>query len=298
VAIPEPQLTTWAKIGSLTQSADTYATIRACLDDKNAPYNGHVNIFLQGSYGNHTNVFGRDSDVDIVVQSDQAYFRDLSRLSPQQKTEYLAAAGGPPDYPFAVFKADVIKVLKQKFGVDVDTSGTKAVKIKASGNRRSADVLISQDFRRYTKYTGSKDDYIEGIGFETSDGVLNENYPELHTMILTAKHQVTKERLKPAIRIFKNMRNRLVDEKKLQRSVAPSYYIESLMWNAPNGNFADTYSDTIFNCLKWMTSVDESKLLCANAMFPLFGNNSLVMWSPVNFRTFRSRAIDLWNEWQ
>jgi hypothetical protein len=70
------------------------------------------------------------------------------------------------------------------------------------------------------------------------------------------------------------------------------------MWNAPNGNFADTYSDTIFNCLKWMTSVDESKLLCANAMFPLFGNNSLVMWSPVNFRTFRSRAIDLWNEWQ
>src|SRR3546814_1044190 len=38
MAIPESQLETWAKQGSVTQSKDTYATIKAALEDSNAPY--------------------------------------------------------------------------------------------------------------------------------------------------------------------------------------------------------------------------------------------------------------------
>lgn len=298
MGIPETQLDAWSKVGSQTQSKDTYATIRNGLDDKDAPYAGKVDIFLQGSYGNDTNVYGKDSDVDVVMKSERAYFRDLSRLTASERAAYDAAAEGAPDYPFATFKVDVIRILKKKFGADVDTGGKKAVKIKPNGNRRSADVLICQNFRRYSQYTGSTDDYVTGVGFLMPDGTVIENYPKFHSTTLTAKHQVTKQWLKPTIRIFKNLRNRLIDDKKLQSGVAPSYYLEGLLWNAPVEAFGVSYNATVFNCLKWMTEVDESKLICANAMFALLGDNSLVKWSPASFRTFRSQAISLWNDWK
>jgi hypothetical protein len=297
MSIPESQLETWSNVGSQTQSKDTYATIRNALNDKTAPYAGSVEIFLQGSYGNDTNVYGKDSDVDIVMRGDRAYFRDLSRLTPIEKAAYEASAGGTSDYPFKTFKADVIKILKKNFGADVDTSNKKAVKIKASGNRRSADVLVCEDFRRYEKYTGSRGDYTLGVGFLTSDDTLIENYPKFHSTTLTAKHQATKQRFKPTIRIFKNMRNRLIDDKKLQSGIAPSYYVEGLLWNAPIGAVETTHNATVFNCLKWMNEVDVSTLVCANAMFGLLGDNSPVKWSPANFRAFKSQVISLWNDW-
>jgi hypothetical protein len=298
MSIPEGQLETWSRVGSQTQSKETYATIRNALDDNTAAYAGSIEIFLQGSYGNDTNVYGRDSDVDIVMLCDKAYFRDLSQLSPTERAAYEAASSGSPSYPFATFKADVIEVLKKKFSTDVDTSGKKAIKIKANGNRRSADVVICQDFRRYSKYTGSKDDYILGLGFLTIDGRLIENYPKFHSTTLTAKHQLTKQWLKPTIRIFKNIRNRLIDDNKLQRGVAPSYYLEGLLANAPVEAFGADYNTTVFNCLKWMNEVAESTLLCANSMFPLLGDNSPVKWNSANFQTYRSQAISLWNNWK
>jgi hypothetical protein len=136
---------------------------------------------LQGSYGNDTNVYGKDSDVDIVMLCDRAYFRELSRLTALERAAYDAAAGGAPSYPFATFKADVIQILKKKFGADVDTSIKKAVKIKANGSRRSADVSVCQEFRRYSKYTGSRADYTVGVGFLTTDGTRIENYPKFHS---------------------------------------------------------------------------------------------------------------------
>jgi hypothetical protein len=299
MSISEGQLETWSKVGSQTQSKDTYATIRNALDVSTAPYAGNIEIFLQGSYGDDTNVYGKESDVDIVMRSDRAYFRDLSRLTAAGLAAYNAAnAGGTVNYSFQTFKADVIKVLKGKFGNDVDTSNKKAIKIKANGNRRGADVLVCQDFRRYLKYTGSTDDFATGIGFLMTDDTLIENYPKVHSASLTAKHQVTSLWLKPTIRIFKNIRNRLIDERKLQSGTAPSYYLESLLWNAPKDGFGKSYNATVFNCLKWMYEVDESSLSCANGMSGLLGENSPVKWSAADYRTFRSQAITLWNDWK
>lgn len=298
MSIPEGQLETWSKVGSQVQSKETYATIRNALNITTAPYVGKVDIFLQGSYGNDTNVFGKESDVDMVIRSDAAYFRDLSRLTPMQQAMYEAGNSGVPGYPFQTFKADVIKVLKDKFGTDLDLTHKKALKIKANGNRRGADVLVCQDFRRYTTYTGNDSDYLTGVGFLTTDNTLIENYPKYHSTVLSAKHQVTKSWLKPTIRIFKNMRNRLIDDGKMKNGIAPSYYLEGLFWNAPDATFGTNYNTTVYNCLKWMNELDESKLMCANAMFSLIGDNSPVKWSSANFRTFRSQAIGLWNDWK
>lgn len=298
MSIPESQLETWSKVGSQTQSKDTYATIRNALNVSTSPYSGSIDIFLQGSYGNDTNVFGKESDVDIVAQCDRAYFYDLTRLAPAEQAAYNAGSGGKPDYPFQTFREDVIKILKGKFGNDVDTSHKKAIKIKANGNRRGADVLVCQDFRRYLKYTGSPSDYNKGIAFLTTDGKRIDNYPKLHSASLTAKHQLTSSWLKPTIRIFKNMRNRLISDGKLQNGVAPSYYVEGVLWNAPDASFGKDYAATVYNCLNWMNTAVESSLHCPNEMSGLIGDNSPTKWSTANYRAFKEATVDLWNGWK
>jgi hypothetical protein len=78
MSIPETQLDTWSRLGSVTQSRDTYATIKRMLDANDAPYTGKIFvIFLQGSYGNDTNIYA-DSDVDTVIRIDSIFYTDLS----------------------------------------------------------------------------------------------------------------------------------------------------------------------------------------------------------------------------
>ena len=58
MGIPESQLERWSHQGSITQSSETYNTIRNVLDDAASPYAGKdYTIFLQGSYGNDTNIY-------------------------------------------------------------------------------------------------------------------------------------------------------------------------------------------------------------------------------------------------
>jgi hypothetical protein len=51
MAIPEAQLETWSKQGSVTQSKATYGTVKAALETVDAPYAAKdYSVFLQGSY--------------------------------------------------------------------------------------------------------------------------------------------------------------------------------------------------------------------------------------------------------
>ena len=69
MGISERQLETWAQQGNTGQFTDIYKSIRGNLLDGSAPYPAaDVDVFLQGSYGNDTNVWA-DSDVDIVGSS-------------------------------------------------------------------------------------------------------------------------------------------------------------------------------------------------------------------------------------
>src|ERR1700722_6911630 len=298
MSIGETQLDTWSKVGSQVQSKETYATVRNALNVNTAPYAGDVDIYLQGSYGNDTNVFGKDSDVDIVAQCDRAFFYDLSALTPMQQAMFSSTSGGTVSYPFQTFRADVIKILQSKFGNDVDTSHKKAIKIKANGNRRGADVLVCQDFRKYKTLTGYPSDYDTGVAFLMTEGKRIENFPKAHSAALTARHQLTGSWLKPTIRISKNMRNRLIDNGKLTNCVAPSYYVEGMLWNAPVASFGKDYNTTVFNCLTWMNTAIESSLNCPNGLSGLIGDSSPTKWSTANYRAFKDAAIGLWNEWK
>jgi tRNA nucleotidyltransferase (CCA-adding enzyme) len=87
MAIPESQLETWSHQGSITQSSNTYNTIKNVLEGSTTPYaNKNFKVFLQGSYGNDTNIYA-ESDVDIVIRLDDCFHSDLKSLSEDEKSE-------------------------------------------------------------------------------------------------------------------------------------------------------------------------------------------------------------------
>ena len=298
MAIPTNQLETWSHQGSVVQSKQTYATVKNALEAANAAYTDrNFKVFLQGSYGNDTNIWA-ESDVDVVIRYDGAFFRDISSLPADQLAKYNNHYSGPADYPYDSFKNHVQAALKSAFGNSVK-SGTKAIKIDANNSRRSADVVVAFEYRRYHRFNSVWDEnYTKGIGFFNSLGTLIANYPNQHCENLTTKHQATNNRFKPTVRIFKNMRTKLVGDGRIAVGIAPSYYIEGLLFNVPNDKFVSDESESVYNILKWLDdSKDRSKFVCANEQYYLLWDNSPVSWPKANGAAFIGAVIKLWNGW-
>jgi len=297
MAIPESQLDTWSHQGSVTQSAATYNTIKNVLEASTVPYAGKsYSVFLQGSYGNDTNIYA-ESDVDIVIKLDDCWQSDLSELTQEEKDKYDKAFV-TATYTHVDFKRDVLKILTDQYGSDVK-AGDKAVAIAASGNRRKADVIAAIQFRRYFKFNGIYDQsYVEGICFFNAAGERIANYPKQHSANLTRKHQDSGKWLKPMVRVLKNLRGKLVDDGTLKSSIAPSYYLEGLLYNVPNEKFTTSYQDCFINAMNWIQKeADKSKLVCANEQYYLLWENSHTSWPKANCEAFLTAAIDLWNNW-
>ncbi|MGY2930562.1 hypothetical protein ACVWZ6_000164 [Bradyrhizobium sp. GM6.1] len=263
MGIAESQLTTWSAQGSVKQSRDTYASVRGVLEDSNAPYSAKTyETFLQGSYGNDTNVYA-DSDVDVVMRLDSIFYYDLSRMTESERTEYEKNFGDG-QYSVGQFKTEVLGWLKKNYGESVKL-GKKALFIPSSGNRRDTDVLVCAQFRRYHKFAGPNDQkYDVGICFFLSDNTRIENFPKQHSTNCTEKHKATNQWFKPSVRMFKNMRNRMIERGELAEGVAPSCYLEGMLYNVPADKFGSSYQDTFTKCYNWIVQTDSTKLVCAN----------------------------------
>jgi len=219
LSIPESQLETWSHQGSITQSASTYNTIKNALEATGTAYAAkNYKVFLQGSYGNDTNIYA-ESDVDVVIRLDDVYYSDLSRLSVDDKAAYDAAFI-PATYSYVDYKKDVLKAMTDKFGNDAK-AGDKAIAIAANGASERADVIAAMQFRRYYKFKATYDQqYEEGICFFNGAGEMIANYPKQHSANLTTEHQASGKQMKPMIRILKNLRSKLVADGALKAGIA------------------------------------------------------------------------------
>src|SRR5260370_9065690 len=103
MAIPESQLETWTHIGAAAQSSTTYQSIKGVIEHKDAPYaTRRIDSFLQGSYGNDTNIYGADTDVDIVLRTHY----NINDLPEPQKAEFKRAYPEPAAYRLVGFKEE------------------------------------------------------------------------------------------------------------------------------------------------------------------------------------------------
>ena len=296
MSIPEADLTTMAQIGAQVTSKDTYSTVRLVLESEDAGYfDKKFKIFLQGSYGNDTNIF-KESDVDVVIRLDSIFTYDINNLPDDQKAVFqlLHAAAV---YTHKHFRKHVLEVLMNRFEDDV-VLGTKAVMIKPFHNRRKTDVLIATQHRKYSSFYGlGNEAQITGIIFHKLDGSRVVNYPGQHRENLVKKNQATSEWFKHIIRIWKNARQQMIDANMIEAGVAPSYYIEGLLYNAPNNLYGTSYENTMVNVLNWVLEADRSSFLCANEQYLLLDGNADVTWNSQDCDTYLNGLVELWKNW-
>lgn len=294
MAISEQQLEAWSHQGSKVQSANTYNTIKQALNDTDSPYyKWYYSIFLQGSYGNDTNIYA-DSDVDIVMCLNSVYYDDTTDLSEDEQRRYKAnwTSGG---ITLETFKGQVLAWLKSTFGPGV-RAGNKAIFVPGNGSRRDADVLVCADHRDYVSFPAQgQPRYHEGICFWTSKGEKIVNYPRQHMENCTDKHGTTSHMFKRNIRVFKNMRNAMIDHGFIADGVAPSYFIEGMLYSVPDQLFASAHQRTIQNTLDWLGRCNVPDLLCASERYYLVREGSSVCWNSKDFRTTLIAMHRYWN---
>jgi len=294
MTISEQQLDTWSKQGPTAQFTSTYNTIGNVLKDGASPYAGQsFQVFLQGSYKNDTNVYG-DSDVDIVIRLDTIYYNDQSFLKDEEKARFVAQWVSA-SYSLADFKSSVTAWLQKKFPGCI-TPGNKAIFVKGNDSRRDADVVVCAKLRRFYSFPAyGQPTQAEGICFFLPDGITRiENFPSLHSDNTTTKHQATNQWFKPTVRVFKNLRNALVKSGTIPDGLAPSYFIEGLLYNVPPDRYGGTKQQNFRDVLDYLLNADRNKFVCANEQFYLL-RNSPVTWPADNCAAFLNAATQYWN---
>jgi hypothetical protein len=186
-------------------------------------------VFTQGSYRNRVNV-RKESDVDIGVLCYDSYF---SQFSDDNVKALVERYQEPATYTFAQFKNELHRALVARFGSNQVTRGDKAIEVDENTYRVNADVAPFFEHRRYT--TAAQ--HHSGVQMLTDKGRSIINWPEQHYENGVNKNTLTSRRYKRGVRILKTLRNEMAEAGISAAEPIPSFLIECLVWNAPNGAF-------------------------------------------------------------
>ena len=289
--IPESQLSRWSDHGAQESSKRTHEAIRRVLDAYRWPQGMTYDFYLQGSYRNDTNIRG-DSDVDVVLELTSTFKYDATSLS---QSEQGALASLPPAaYNWNDFRRETLKALEGGFGREMVAQGNKSIKLKADPPRIAADVVVCLTHRQYNSFYS----YVEGITFwALRDKRWIVNYPKVHYKNGAAKSTRTWDRYKRTVRMFKNARNHLGSSGRISSDLAPSYFVECLLYNAPDLAFRPGFQETYCAIVNWMSQDSLEALVCQNGQQWLFGP-SPEQWSVADAKTFANQLVSLWNDWR
>lgn len=228
-----------------------------------------------------------------MIELSTTFYHDVETLEPSQQQSFHANHSAAT-YSLNEFKNEVLAHLRSVYGQGVK-AGDKAIFIPGSGNRRDADVIVAAEYRKYQGGSGST--YTQGICFWNSKGVQIINYPKLHSANATKKHQATGSWYKPTVRVMKNLRRKLVADGRLEDGIAPSYYIEGLIYNVPNDKFGYSFDSTMVDSINFLLTADRSKFEVVNEQYYLLHPTSPVTWRAEKCTAFLNAARDLWQNW-
>lgn len=299
MAIHKEILNSWSKQGATQAPKFLRERIEKILTDEGSKIKkkNQLDIYLQGSYRNSTNILG-SSDVDIVVQSNATFFSDISNLNTDERKIYNKRFDDAT-YTWKYFKNDVIETLKIAFGSSNVKVGNKSIKV--STKNYEADVIPCFEHRKYECFGNNERErkYISGIQFYTTkENNIVINYPKKHYSFGADKNHRTNDKYKPTIRIFKNIKKRLLEKGRITPKVTSSYFIESLLYNVPDQYFNnEDPSIRIANILNWLNSNVNSfpKFVCQNNQIYLFGSTQ-EQWNEKDARNFILELNKFWNE--
>ena len=281
MAIPQDKLKSWANQGATVTAKSTHESVRNALAASEEIKGIDFEVYLQGSYKNSTNIYG-DSDIDIVVQLNAEFYKDISGIPIEERNLYNLAYN-MATYHLGEFKDSVLKTLRGYFGFSAITEGDKC--------------------RKYDQFIDRNNEiYAEGIRFPTKKGHIIISYPKPHFKNGADKNSEyrTNGWYKPNVRVFKNARSFLINKGIIDKDLASSYFIECLLYNAPDKYFRSNYSDTFVDLVNWLgkslSKGDYQNFLCQSEQSYLFGD-SPEQWDRDKAMVFIIELSELWENW-
>jgi predicted nucleotidyltransferase len=236
-----------------------------------------LDIFLQGSYVNDTNIT-KSSDVDIVVKLKGIWRADKSTLSPADLERYRNSTKNS-EYSFNQFNSDILNSVEEHFGKQNIKNENKCIKLREHSKFCDADIIPAFTYKLFGLFPSiEQQSFVEGIVFDTNDGNSIINFPKIHFQSLTDKSGRTSGNFKETVRMFKNLKNELIDNKQIEEKTAKSYYIENLLYNVPDNLFSGTYTERFSNILeeliKDFNSGSTNNYYCANKVNKLISDTT------------------------
>ena len=258
----EQTFDSWRRPASETEeqrTSNAISMIKDAIKSSDELKHKDIEVFVQGSYANNTNVRA-NSDVDVCIMLKDTFYSEY----PDGLTrEHYGFTKGTNN--FSTFRKQVIRALIDKFGQDNIQQGNKSIKINSTSYRVEADAVPAFQYRNY-RYIGSKvpENYIEGIKFFAQTGEEIINYPKIHIENGKKKNAQTQRRFKRLVRIFKRIRYKMIDEGENVNNGITSFLIECLLWNVPNSKYNDyeTWTEKIKETIIYIYNNTKNEEKC------------------------------------
>ena len=284
MAIPEELLNKWAKPTPNDKATQTYHKFKEIIE---SVYHGEVEVFLQGSYSNDTNIKS-ESDVDIVM-----LYKDVQC----NRTLYNPNAY---DSRIKLLRNYTYDLLNGKSNF-ILTKGSKTVKYAGNQNYLAVDLVPA------AIYSGTAIGDTGIAIYDSQDGYIYYNHPKQHIKNGSEKNANTNGNYKKTVRMFKWAKEKLVEKGLLRSNRAPSYFIECLLYNVPNNLFVNNNADCFLNVLRWLYQNRNglSKIKCQNGKHYLFNEGYVSFervyvynkWNIADAQAYINALVNFWNNW-
>jgi hypothetical protein len=263
-----------------------------------SPLAGDAHVYAYGSHVNRTNIHAADP-LDIVVADRTAVVSDLSALNDDER--YACTRGLESDAPSVdEFATRVEHALRSAFGFGrgrVD-GGNLAIVVTPCAGLPAAHIVVAAQYRRYIRFHSFVDQqFVDGIAIRgRRDGLQWLRFPGCDRRNSEDKDRATRGAFRRAVRMLKHARGALVERGLIESREAPSYALESLLFNLPDDRFSKDAIDTFYNILEWL----ERRLAWNTLVFQhhqeyLFGP-SVWQWDLAAARRFSDALTRIWME--
>lgn len=296
--ISRAKLNRWtnSETASQEEARDTNRELRADLEEgqlHGVSEGLEFTTLLQGSYRNTTMVYN-SGDVDILVIRTDTFHGDFSRV-PDHADSHAPARN--PQQMFEEHAEGVYRTLQAQYGARNVERDEKAIEVDSDELPIGADVVPCLQYRRFwSRHPGN---HMKGIVFWTLDGTKIVNFPRRHRIIGTMYNDYTNGNYKPTIRIFKNLRNALVEDGAIEKENVPSYFIECLLSNVETTTIGKTdireRVEGILDELEADAAEGFPDYDVQHGMQPLFGDKT-TQWDIEHAATFVTEARRFYEE--
>lgn len=292
----EDTLIGWSKPASQSEEqriSNAIDMVKSAIESNTDLQNKDIEIFVQGSYANNTNVRS-NSDIDVCIMLKDTFNAKYPDGLTREHYGFTAS-----NYEFSVYRDAVIKSLADKFGNENITPGNKSIKIQSNSYRIEADAVPCFQYRNYY-YKNSKnpDIFIEGHKIYAQNNEEVISYPKQHIENGKEKNTKTQRRFKRTVRIFKKVRYHMIENNNSVNGNISSFLIECLLWNVPNKVFndCDTHEYRVKESIRYLylktkDKPDECKEWGeVSEIIYLFGDDK--KW---NIETVKEFLLQMWN---